>query len=284
VSDEVEAHEPISPWWLSGTPLEAEHVRLMRRRAAPIPWDAGGAADLTGAERARLGATWLRRAEAEYLAVSTFAVLAIDLVGALAPADVLSLALRAGIDEVRHAELCLRMVERYTGERRAPPAAMSYLPDDELTDADDQALANTLLVSCVSETYATQVLAATRDLTTDPTAHAVLTAIYADEIQHARLGWAYLRHQIDRRGAAAIDAAARMIPIAVRGVANVVERERPDGEVTAAVRGHGLMTPGEERRIFGACVREVLIPGFTELGIPCPEVTGPYGGAWAAAG
>jgi len=279
-----QASDATSPWWLSGTPLEAEHLRLMRRRAAPIPWDASGAGDLAPAERARLGATWLRRAEAEYLAVSTFAVLAIDLVAALAPADVLSLALRAGIDEVRHAELCLRMVELYTGERRAPPAAMSYLPDDEHDGADDQALANTLLVSCVSETYATQVLAATREATTDPTAHAVLTAIYSDEIQHARLGWAYLRHQLDRRGRDAVDAAARMVPVAVRGVANVVERERPAGEVTDRVRGHGLMTPGEERRIFAACVRDVLVPGFTELGVPCAGVADPYGDAWVAAG
>ena len=35
-----EGYEPTSPWWLSGTPLEAEHHRLMRRRSTPIPWDA----------------------------------------------------------------------------------------------------------------------------------------------------------------------------------------------------------------------------------------------------
>src|SRR5436305_1184959 len=79
------------------------------------------AESLTAAERARLAGTWMRRAEAEYLAVSTFSVLAIDLVAAMAPADVLSLCLRAGIDEVRHAELCIRMAEIYSGERKLPP-------------------------------------------------------------------------------------------------------------------------------------------------------------------
>jgi hypothetical protein len=55
----------------------------------------------------------------------------------------------------------------------------------------------------------------------------VLTAIYSDEVMHARLGWSYLRYALDRGGAGAIGAAAAMVPIALRGVATVVERERP---------------------------------------------------------
>jgi hypothetical protein len=274
--------EPVSAWWLSGTPLEAEHHRLMRRRQTPIPWDASTAGDLTPEERQRLGETWTRRTAAEYLAVSTFSVLAIDLVAAAAPADVLSLCLRAGIDEVRHAELCLRMVEIYAGKRIQPPAGMSSLPDDPKRPRLHQALANTMLVSCVSETYATTVLSATRDLTTDRCAHEVLTSIYSDEVMHARLGWSYLRYALDRGGADAIGAAAAMVPIALRGVATVVERERP-ATITDAVRGHGLMTPAEEREVFSACVREVLVPGFEALGIPCGDAVNDYGDTWVVA-
>jgi hypothetical protein len=278
-----EAYEPSSPWWLSGTPLEAEHHRLMRRRATPIPWSECGVAALTEAERARLAGTWMRRSEAEYLAISTFSVLAIDLVAASAPADVISLCLRAGIDEVRHAELCIRMASIYSGKQELPPPAMSSLPDDPSREKLHQALANTMLVSCVSETYATTVLSATRDLTSDPCAKAVLTAIYSDEVMHARLGWSYLRHAIGAGGQGVIDAAADMLPRALKGVATVVERERPAGEVTEAVRAHGLMTPGEERVIFSTCVREVLVPGFAALGIPVGNAAEPYGDAWAHA-
>ncbi|MEO8707046.1 MAG: ferritin-like domain-containing protein [Kofleriaceae bacterium] len=276
-------YEPTSPWWLSGTPLEAEHHRLMRRRSNPIPWAETTAAQLTDGERARLAGTWRRRSEAEYLAVSTFSVLAIDLVAAMAPADVLSLCLRAGIDEVRHAEMCLRMVEIYSGEKAMPVPAMSSLPDDPARPKLHQALANTMLVSCVSETYATTVLSATRDLTKDPVAQAVLTSIYSDEVMHARLGWSYLRHAIDVGGDGVIEAAAAMLPRALRGVANVVERERPIGEVTPAVRDHGLMTPAEERVIYSTCVREVLVPGFIALGIPVGNALEDYGDAWATA-
>jgi hypothetical protein len=276
-------YEPTSPWWLSGTPLEAEHHRLMRRRSVPIPWSATTVAALTEPERGRLAGTWMRRAEAEYLAVSTFAVLAIDLVAAMAPADVLSLCLRAGIDEVRHAEMCIRMAQIYTGEPQLPPPGMSRLPDDKTRPKLHQALANTMLVSCVSETYATTILSATRDLTDDPTAQAVLTAIYSDEVMHARLGWSYMRHAIDVGGQGVIDAAAQMLPRALKGVATVVERERPVGEVTEAVRRHGLMTPAEERVIFSTCVREVLVPGFQALDIPVGTAVDDYGDAWANA-
>ncbi|MBA2541444.1 MAG: ferritin-like domain-containing protein [Deltaproteobacteria bacterium] len=281
-----EHYEPTSPWWLSGTPLEAEHHRLMRRRSVPIPWDQSGVAKLTDAERARLAGTWTRRSEAEYLAISTFSVLAIDLVAAMAPADVISLCLRAGIDEIRHAEMCLRMIEIYSppgAVKPMPKPGMSSLPDDPDRPKLHQALANTMLVSCVSETYATTVLSATRDLTTDPTAQAVLTSIYSDEVMHARLGWSYMRHAIEIGGQGVIDAAAAMLPRALRGVANVVERERPEGAVTEAVRGHGLMTPQEERVIYSTCVREVLVPGFAALGIPVGSALEDYGDAWAHA-
>jgi hypothetical protein len=278
-----EHYEAVSPWWLSGTPLEAEHHRLMQRRQLPIPWEQSTAGALTEAERARLAETWKRRSAAEYLAVSTFSILAIDLVAAGAPADVLSHCVRAQLDEIRHAELAVRMVEIYGGERIAPLPGMSKLPENRRVPAVQQAVSNTLLVSCVSETYATTVLTATRDLTTDPVAHAVLTSIYSDEIMHARLGWSYLRYAIDRGGKGVVGAASAMVPRAIKGVATVVERERPVGEVTEAVRRHGLMTPAEERRVFADCVREVLVPGFQALGVDCGNVLEEYGDPWVAA-
>ena len=53
--------------------------------------------------------------------------------------------------------------------------------------------------------------------------------------------------------------------------------------ITDAVRGHGLMTPAEERQVFSACVREVLVPGFEALGIACGTAVDDYGAAWAEA-
>jgi hypothetical protein len=43
------------------------------------------------------------------------------------------------------------------------------------------------------------------------------------------------------------------------------------------------MTPAEERVIFSTCVREVLVPGFTALGVPVGGAVDDYGDAWARA-
>lgn len=270
-----------SPWWLSGTPLEAEHARLMQRRNVDIPWDQCRVDDLTDDERARLGRTWMTRSQAEYLAISTFAILSVDLTAAGAPADMLSLCHRAAIDEVRHAELCIRAASLYTGKQELPVPGMSNLPNDAKKPKLHQALANTLLVSCISETYATTILAETRDRTTDPCIHEVLTAIYSDEIMHARMGWAYLRYCLDKDPDGVRQAAAEMIQIGVAGVARVVETPRRNDPMSDAMRAHGTMLPAEERIIFAKCIDEVIAPGFEAMDVPIGDIRERWNMDWA---
>jgi hypothetical protein len=279
VSDDI---EPTSPWWLSGTPLVAEHRKLMRRRYPAVPWERSTAASLTDAQRERAAKTWRTRSEAEYLAVSTFSILSIDMCAAGAPADILSMVHRAAIDEVRHAEMCIRLASIYSGKEELPPPGMSNLPDDPERPKLHQALANALLVSCVAETYATIVVGSMRDEATDPAVAAVLSIIYADEVVHARIGWSYLGYCLRLGGAEAIEAAAKMVPVAVKGAANVVETPRPTDVLEPALRAHGLMTPQEERVLFSKSIRDVLAPGFVALGVPVGTIVDEYDDAWAA--
>ena len=271
---------PIAPWWLSGTPLEAEHKRLMKGRHKPIPWAQSTAASLDAETRALLADTWRRRARAEYLAISTFSVLSMDLCAAGAPADVLSLVHRSAIDEVRHAELCVRLCAIYSGREELPPGGMSDLPDDPTRPKREQAVANALLVSCVAETVATVVLATLRQDVTDPVVKAVLSVIYADEVTHARLGWSYLAYNLRTGGDRFKDVAAQMIPIAVRGAANVVDAPKPEDPTSPLLRSHGFVTPSEEREVFARTVREVLAPGFEALGIPAGGIVETFGERW----
>jgi hypothetical protein len=271
---------PTSPWWLSGTPLEAEHHKLMHRRAARVPWEASTVAGLTPAQRARVAATWRTRSEAEYLAVSTFSVLSMDLCAAGVPADFLSAVHQAAIDEVRHAELCTRLVAIYGGASEPPPLGLSDLPDEPARPKRLQALANALLVSCVAETYATVAVAAIRDRATDPCVAAVLKIIYADEIRHARLGWAFLSWSLREGGEAARAAAAEMVPIAVKACANMVEAPRQEVD-DPMLHGHGLMDAAEERGLFSSAVRDVLAPGFEAVGVGVGSIVADYGEPWA---
>ena len=278
----TDRHELNSPWWVSGTPLGIEHAHLMQRRYKRIPWEESTAHELTEEQRQHVGRTWKARTAAEHLAISTFSLLTLDLVAAGAPADILSMCLRAGIDEIRHAELCVRMVELYTGEKMWPRGGMSRLPRNTEKPPGSQAVGNTLLVSCVSETFATTLLAAAREQSHDPPTQEVLTAIYSDEIMHARLGWSYLRYTLTTGGQQAIDAAVEMVPRAVRGVCNVVELPRSDAPIPAELRNHGIMLPSEQRVVFSTCIREVIAPGFCALGIDPGTIADDYGPEWAA--
>lgn len=274
--------EPTAPWWLSGTPLVDEHLKLMHARRKPIPWGRSTASSLTDAERTLLADTWRRRSQAEYLAISTFAVLSMDLCAARAPADVLSLTHRAAIDEVRHAELCARLASIYSGQNELPPPGMSDLPDDPTRPKRDQAVANALLVSCVAETVATVVLATVRETVEDPVVAAVLEQLYADEVQHARLGWAYLAANVRDGGDRFREVAAEMIPIAVAGAANVVDKPKPEDPTSPRLKAHGFVTPTEERALFAKTVAEVLAPGFEAQGIAIGTLVEDFGPAWVA--
>jgi hypothetical protein len=273
---------PVSPWWLSGTPLEVEHDKLMRRAGAEVPWHASTAGALSEAQRERAAKTWRARTQAEYMAVSTFSVLSMDLCAAAVPADFLSAVHQAAIDEVRHAELCVRLTSLYSGKEELPPTGLSDLPDDPARPKRLQALSNALLVSCVAETYATVAVNAMRDDAVDPCVRQVLQIIYGDELRHARIGWSFLAWSLKVGGKDAIDAAAAMVPVAVRAAANVVEAPRDDDAIDDVLRGHGLMTPGEERVLFSRAVREVLVPGFEAVGVPTGDVAATYGDAWVA--
>ena len=275
-------YEPTAPWWLSGTPLVDEHLKLMHARRKPIPWRESTASSLTDAERVLLADTWRRRSQAEFLAISTFAVLSMDLCAARAPADVLSLTHRAAIDEVRHAELCARLASIYSGRDELPPPGLSDLPDDPKRPKRDQAVANALLVSCVAETVATVVLATVRQDVEDPVVDAVLEQLYADEVQHARLGWAYLAANVRDGGDRFREVAAEMIPIAVAGAANVVDKPKPEDPSSPRLKAHGFVTPTEERELFAKTVKEVLAPGFEAQGIPIGGLVDAYGAEWVA--
>jgi hypothetical protein len=268
-------------WWLSGTPLVTEHLKLMRGRYQEPPWEQTTAASLTPTQRERAAATWRKRIDAEFLAVSTFSVLSMDMCAARAPADVLSLIHRAAIDEVRHAEYCCQLASIYSGQEEMPPGGLSDLPDDPKRPRREQALANALLVSCVAETYATVVLNAMRDDVTDPVVSVVLKNIYADEVVHARIGWSYLAYCLREGGPGEVAAATAMIPVAIRGAAAMVEGPRvSEAPLDPELRAHGLMTADEERVLFARAVHEVLLPGFRELGLAVDSLAGDYGEEW----
>ena len=116
-----------------------------------------------------VGAIWRERAQSELNAASGFAIVATELFELGAPTVVLELATRAVHDEVRHAELCRGLAERYLGEPvPAPIAKRVSMPRHAGADATLVKHLHVVGLCCVNETIAAGFLEACLEATDAP--------------------------------------------------------------------------------------------------------------------
>jgi hypothetical protein len=221
---------------------------------------------LDPAARAVLADVWTRRMAAELGAGGAFAVVERELAELGAEPVVLALARRAVADEPRHAELCRRLAEAYAG---APVAAA--VPPDEVAvprhDGADPVLRRHLHVvamCCINESIACAFVEACLADADGPLVRAIHREHLADEIQHARVGWAHL-------GSARVDAAtkaaiAAWLPRLLD--ANLRHWEHRIGLLPAAgVPGHALPPVATLVAAARAAVEAIVLPGFDHVGI-----------------
>jgi P-aminobenzoate N-oxygenase AurF len=260
--------------WISETPLRAEYARLMRGFHRPIPWNENHASRLDADSRAELARIWGERIPTEYRSITGFSTLSFDFIAAGAPVDLVAVCHRVCIDELRHTELAVRMVEIYGGHVPPLPREISTMPADSSLTAVAQACRSAILLSCLGETFACTELAMLRDRAVDPVVRGVLTIFLSDEIVHARVGWAYLAHAMKTADPTSKKLAAEAVPGYVAGIAANLfgTDERPaavdvtnDDERLAL---HGVCSMKEEQSLYRAFVPDVFIPGLLAVGLP----------------
>ena len=216
-------------------------------------------------ERATIGAIWRERAQSELNAASGFAIVLGELFELGAAPAVLELASEAVHDEVRHAEICRGLAERYLGAPVAPPIAKRVsVPTHPGADAALVRHLHVVGLACVNETLAAAFLEACLEETTeDAEVRALAKQHLADEVRHGRVGWAHL---------ATLDAATReaigaFVPRMVK--ANMVRWARRLRILPAeGIPGHGLPSRALALTRLDECVRGVILPGFRHLGVP----------------
>ena len=265
---------PDAAAWISQTPLRSEYARLMKGFHRPIPWEASLATTLPADLRAELARIWAERIPTEYRSITGFATLSFDFIAAGAPVDLVAVCHRVCIDELRHTELAVRMVALYGGELPPLPREINSLPADPNLNAVAQACRSSILLSCLGETFACTELVMLRDRAIDPVVRGVLTVFLADEIVHARVGWAYLAHACKTADQATRQAVADAVPDYVAGIAAnlfgsedraaVVEVTNDDERLFA----HGVCSAREEQALYRTFVSEVFIPGLSAVGLP----------------
>lgn len=240
-----------------------------------IDWDASTAARLTPELRDGLGTMWRRRALSEHRSTGIFNQFVLDLLGAGAPAEVLSLACRAALDEVRHAELFARVTSLYAGAPPEMPAQIPEMPDERDVPIRHQVAREAFHMCVVAETYSAASLGEIHARANDPTVRAVLGSVLSDEVHHARLGWSLLatmfaehdgdalRAHLQSEVPGAFDAFAKDLfgdPSAM-GPSSLGPTDK------AIAEAHGYLALRDDYAVFRGLVDDVWIPGLAGLGL-----------------
>jgi hypothetical protein len=203
----------------------------------------------------------------EHLAVGAFAQIAHELAEVGCDPVVLEMATRAAADEVRHSGVCGRYAAAFLG-RSTPPARLRGVPRAPLhsgTNLATRALLHVVEMCCLGETftgvYFTEMLACTKQ----PVTRAVIESLLEDEIDHGRLGWAYLAARAREGSVEGLgEALPAMLDRTVGRPLRGTEKAPPDDR---ALEAWGYLGEHAGRAVYVRTLREVIFPGLAALGV-----------------
>jgi len=233
----------------------------------PILWESFDVGALSSDARSVVGDTWRERMKQEHLAVGAFALLVQELAEDGCDPIVLSLVTRAANDEVRHTEVCRRMAVALLGEAEVPARLHGFpkVPQHPQSSREERVLLHVVEMCCLSETitgvYFTEMLGRA----TQPTARAALESLLQDEIDHGRVGWAYLS---TRARDSRLDGLSAALPALIeRTVGRALRQADRSHEDDAAMESYGWLGRTTALATIRRALREVIVPGFETLGV-----------------
>lgn len=246
------------------TPLVDEHrtaARLSER----------GPADLLGGDVGALGhairGTWHGRMVNEWMSSLVFVGLARQL-EAIGEHDAAAEARAFADEERRHGILCGSVVVAAGGEAKAVVAPPAMLPEHRDTTVRAAVVRNVLSIACLSETVAVALIGAEREEMPDGPLRTLLTEIWADEVGHARFGWALVDRLLPRLTDAERDAVDRYLPVALSHLeAHELSHLPVSAEPPEAGKRYGVCSGRQARSLFEATVNQVILPELRARGL-----------------
>jgi hypothetical protein len=210
-------------------------------------------------------AAWRFRWTVELDAEVRFEGLAARLEALGSPSPIVDLARRAAADERRHAAHCARLAGELGGPvpASAPPPPPPVAPGGL---AEEDAVTYELVAACcVAESVSVAVLTALLPAARAPSLRAVLRELAADEVGHARLGWAHLALAAARGRTAFL---GPLLPAMLRGsidddLFDPVEPGREDEGLLAL----GVLPHARKRALFVETLELVVFPGLESAGV-----------------
>ena len=216
--------------------------------------------------RSAAARVWRYRHCMELEAAERFRNLAEKLAGFNASDGIIEMALRASSDEVRHAEQCRDLVFHFGGTVESSPVVETLPVAPRELDDQQRLLYEVVALSCVTESLSTALLGVLVECAQDPVARSALHSILRDEINHSRLGWAFLAAAHVR---GAHDCIGEWLPVMLSATLSE-ELFAADVEVSESDRllaGFGSLGRAERCRVVRETLTFVVFPGLARFGI-----------------
>ena len=237
---------------------------VMDGREAHLALLDDGPDGLSPHDREAIGAIWAARAEHELGAGAVFEAIGVALGERRTAPEVRTLVARAVQDERRHSELCRRLAARYLSvEVPSPSSPAVTLPVFGDAPTELNATLNVVLNSCISETVAVEFLRVCRAEARGPAVRDALRSLLADEMRHARLGWAHL--QSSEVSSSERREVGRALPILARMAR--AAWTTPTLLDTPAATGHGWLDVARLGSLFDEVMSDVVVPGLAHVGV-----------------
>ncbi len=219
------------------------------------------AADLAADTRDGLAQLWHQRARSESNVHTVFTQLAADLAATGAHPQVVELARRAVGDEARHAASCQALALAY-GAPVDPVATGPVRLPDYVAEPRLRAALHAINHCCIGETIACAFVASCVDACADPALREIHRDHLADEIRHARVGWAH----VPTLTAGERALVAGWLPELLR--AQLAAWESRIAELPeAGFPGHGYPPRAALLASVHAAVTDVVLPGFAHVAL-----------------
>ena len=225
--------------------------------------------ELAAPDRELVATTCARRAELELRGAAAFTVVTQALIELRADSRIVDLSACAIAEEIRHSEIYLELASSYARSEVARPAvAPIEIPAHPGVDSDLRRVLHVVGMCSINETMACAFLELCLGSARASGPRIALREILADEIRHARIGWAYLASPGVRAGTHR-EVERWLIPMICAQLSGWWQQIEtlPAG----AVATHGCPSAAAIEETALGSLRELVLPGFAAVGIDVTE-------------
>ena len=215
---------------------------------------------------AGLATTWAYRAQRERESALRFRRIERRLRHIDAPQVFVAAAAQAARDEDAHAAQCIGLARTLGSSKTiADPGVLAEVGPDALT-LEQRVLYEIVAFACLGETLNVALLSEELRALDDKRTRTTTRHILRDEVQHARFGWAYLRHMAERGAATPlVPYIVMMIDVAAQHeIFEDGHRHRPELGGLSLKRRHAVVAD---------TLQHVVLPGLSGLGLDTTAAT-----------